>query len=289
MAISALHGLRAYLRLRPPRLSALPRSIFGTLIGVTIGAWAFTLYQAVSMDVPMGMAMRGGMAGDGMAGMAMDGMSGADWSLEGLAVFVALWTVMMVAMMLPGATPMILIFASAQSRRERLVAIPTWIFIAGYFVVWAAAGILVYLVVQVATELAVHFVALDRAVWSALALGATLVVAGIYQFTPLKRVCLRHCRSPLAFVAQHWREGRIGAFKMGIHHGLYCLGCCWALFGVLVAAGTMSIAWMLLLTLTVSAEKLFPQAARASTTIGLAFIALGLVIASGAINAPWHA
>ena len=124
MAISALQSLRAYLRLRPP-LSALPSSIFGTLIGVTIAAWAFTLYQAVSMNVPMGMAMRGGMAADGMAGMAMDGMSGADWSLEGLAVFVALWTVMMVAMMLPGATPMILIFASAQSRRERLVAIPT--------------------------------------------------------------------------------------------------------------------------------------------------------------------
>ena len=149
MAISALHGLRAYLRLRPRVYHTLPRSIFGTLIGVTIGAWALTLYQAVSMDVPMGMAMRGGMAGDGMAGMAMDGMSGADWSLEGLAVFVALWTVMMVAMMLPGATPMILIFASAQARRERLVAIPTWIFIAGYFVIWAAAGLLVYLVVQV--------------------------------------------------------------------------------------------------------------------------------------------
>ena len=289
MAISALHGLRsAYLRLRLS-LHTLPLSMLVTLIGVTIAAWALTLYQAISMDVPVGVAMRGGMAAEGMAGMAMDGMSGADWSLEGLAVFVALWTVMMVAMMLPGATPMILIFASAQARRDRLVAIPTWIFIAGYFVIWAAAGLLVYLVVNAATDFAGRFVALDRAIWAPLVLGATLVVAGLYQFTPLKRVCLRHCRSPLAFVAQHWREGRIGALKMGMHHGLYCLGCCWALFSVLVAAGTMSIAWMLLLTLIVFAEKLFPQAAHTSTAIGLAFIALGLVIAGGVTEVPWHA
>jgi predicted metal-binding membrane protein len=277
----------AYLRLRPG-LYTLPLSMLVTLIGVTIAAWALTLYQAISMDVPMGVAMRGSMAAEGMAGMAMDGMSGADWSLEGLAVFVALWTVMMVAMMLPAATPMILIFASAQARRDRFVAIPTWVFIAGYFVIWAAAGLLVYLVVQSAIELAGRFVAFDRAIWAPLALGATLVIAGLYQFTPLKRICLRHCRSPLAFVAQHWREGRTGALKMGMHHGLYCLGCCWALFSVLVAAGTMSIAWMLLLSLIVFAEKLFPQAARTSTAIGLAFITLGLVIAGGVIKVPWH-
>jgi predicted metal-binding membrane protein len=155
MSTSALDNFRsAYLRLRPG-VSTLPLSIFVTLIVVTGAAWALTVYQALSMSAPMGMAMRGSMAAEGMAGMAMDGMSAADWSFEGLAVFVALWTVMMVAMMLPAATPMILIFASAQARRDRLVAIPTWIFIAGYFVIWAAAGILVYLVVQAATELRV--------------------------------------------------------------------------------------------------------------------------------------
>ena len=237
MGVSALQSLRlAYLRLRPG-LYTLPLSVLVTLIGVTIAAWALTLYQSISMDVPVGVAMRGGMATQGMTGMAMDGMSVADWHLRGLAVFVALWTVMMVAMMLPGATPMILIFAYAQARRDRLIPIPTWIFIAGYFVIWAAAGVLVYIVVQSGTEFVGHFVSLDRTIWAPLALGATLVVAGIYQFTPLKRVCLRHCRSPLAFVAQHWREGRIGALNMGMHHGLYCLGCCWALFSVLVAAG----------------------------------------------------
>jgi predicted metal-binding membrane protein len=240
------------------------------------------------MDVPMGVAMRGGVAADGMAGMVMDGMSAADWSLAGFAVFVALWTVMMVAMMLPAATPMILIFASARVRRDRRVVVPTWIFIAGYFVIWAAAGLLVYIVILAGTELVGRFASLDRSIWAPLVLGGTLIIAGLYQFTPLKRACLRHCRSPLAFVAQHWREGRIGALKMGMHHGLYCLGCCWALFSVLVAAGTMSIAWMLLLTLVVFAEKLFPQAARTSIAVGLASIALGLLIASGALEAPWH-
>src|ERR1700693_4749240 len=130
----------AYLRLRPG-LYTLPLSMLVTLIGVTIAAWALTLYQAISMDVPMGVAMRGGMAAEGMAGMAMDGMSGADWSLEGLSVFVALWTVMMVAMMLPAATPMILIFASAQARRDPFFGVPPWGFLGGFFFFWVASGV----------------------------------------------------------------------------------------------------------------------------------------------------
>ena len=118
-----------------------------TLIGVTIAAWALTLYQSVSMDVPMGVAMRGGMATQGMTGMAMDGMSVADWHLRGLAVFVALWTVMMVAMMLPGATPMILIFAYAQARRDQARPDPDFDSIHRLrlsHTYWAAAGVLVY-------------------------------------------------------------------------------------------------------------------------------------------------
>ena len=251
------------------------------------------------MSAPLDALMGGGMGGESMEGMAMDGMamesmamdgmSAAGWSFEGLAIFLAVWTIMMVAMMLPAAMPMIVIFASAQARRDQHVAIPTWIFVAGYILIWAAVGLLVYALVQASSELASDRVSLDRGVWRPLALGATLAIAGLYQFTPLKQICLRHCRSPLAFVAQYWRDGRSGALGMGARHGLYCLGCCWALFAVLVAAGMMSIAWMLLLTLVLFAEKVLPHGERTSGAVGLGLIALGLVVAGAALQLPGHA
>src|SRR5262245_43980365 len=110
---------------------------------------------------------------------------------------------MMAAMMLPAAMPMVLVFASAQARRNRRVAIPTWIFIAGYLLVWGISGLLLYGVTQATTALVNRHALGDRAMWTSLALAATLTVAGVYQFMPLKRICLRHCRSPFGFVAQH--------------------------------------------------------------------------------------
>ena len=196
---------------------------------------------------------------------------------------------MMIAMMLPAAAPMIVIFASAQARRAREVAVPTWIFVAGYLLVWAAAGVVVYALVQMGSELAASFAPPERSRWAPLALGTTVTAAGLYQFTPLKRVCLRHCRSPFAFVAQHWRDGRIGALTMGLRHGAYCFGCCWALFAVMVAAGVMSLAWMLLLTLVVFVEKIFPQGRRFGAVTGVGLIALGIVVASGTVAMPWLA
>ena len=140
----------------------------------------------------------------------------AIWTLaSGAVVFVAVWTVMMAAMILPAAAPMIVIFASAQARRERDIAIPTWIFTAGYILVWLAAGLLVYILVQIGSEIVTGLTSADRASWGPVALGTTLVAAGLYQFTPIKRVCLTHCRSPFAFVAQHWRDGRAGSSREG--------------------------------------------------------------------------
>jgi predicted metal-binding membrane protein len=196
---------------------------------------------------------------------------------------------MMVAMMLPAAAPMILIFAAAQARRDRHVAVPTWIFVAGYILVWAAAGLGAYVLDQAFTELLRSHASRDRITWAPLALGITLISAGLYQFRPLKHVCLRQCRSPWGFVAQYWREGPTGAVNMGVRHGLYCLGCCWALFAVLTAVGMMSIAWMLSLTLVVFAEKVFPYGVRISGAVGVALIAIGLLIASGALQLPWRA
>jgi predicted metal-binding membrane protein len=269
-------------------LRGMPLGLLASLVVLTAAAWALTLYQTFSMDMPMGIAVRGGMEGmEGMAGMAIGGIAADGWSLAGAAAFLAVWTVMMAAMMLPAAAPMIFMFAAAQAKRDEHVAIPTWIFVAGYMLVWAAAGVLVYVVVQLGSGLATSLDPPQRSQWAPLALGATLGVAGLYQFTTLKHICLTHCRSPLAFIAQHWRDGRVGALTMGLRHGLYCFGCCWALFAVLVAAGIMSIAWMLLLTLVVFVEKLLPRGQRFEGVLGIGLIALGIIVSLGAIEMPW--
>ncbi|WP_262265765.1 DUF2182 domain-containing protein [Microvirga yunnanensis] len=234
------------------------------------------------MSAPAGMADAGNQPSANMDGMVMAGTPAAGLSVGGAAAFIIAWTVMMAAMMLPAAAPMILTFAQAQARRDRAILVPTWIFIAGYLLVWLAAGLVVYPFVQWGHDMASHPASRGDD-WAPLALGGTLIVAGSYQFTPLKRLCLRHCRSPLAFVTLHWREGQGGALRMGAQHGLYCLGCCWALFGILVAAGVMNLAWMLLLTLLVFAEKVLPLGQRLSTIIGLALVAGGVAAASGGV------
>jgi predicted metal-binding membrane protein len=140
---------------------------------------------------------------------------------------------------------------------------------------------------QAGSDLTTSLASVERSKWAPLALGATLVMSGLYQLTPMKRACLNHCRSPLAFVAEHWRAGRVGALAMGLRHGAYCLGCCWALFAVMVAAGVMSLAWMLLLTLIVFVEKVLPQGRRAAAATGIVLTALGIVVAIGVVPMSW--
>jgi predicted metal-binding membrane protein len=257
------------------------RNLLLSLLVFTSAAWAFTVHQSINMGAPIADALRGSASADGMEGMegmAMGGMSAAGWSIAAALVFVGMWTVMMAAMMLPATAPMILTFAAAQARRDHAAATPTWIFVAGYLLVWSAAGVIVYALVEVGTDASHYLGSVDRAIWAPLVLGVTLVGAGVYQFTPLKRVCLRHCRSPMAFVALHWRDGPLGAARMGIWHGAYCLGCCWALFAIPAVAGIMSLPWMLVLALVVFAEKMFPHGQRLSTIIGLVLIVSGLVL-----------
>jgi predicted metal-binding membrane protein len=215
-------------------------------------------------------------------------MAGAGWSWAAFGAFVLAWAVMMAAMMVPAAAPMIVLFQATATRRKAAgrAFVPTWVFVVGYLLVWTVIGGITWLLVQVASDVAGKFGAADRQSWAPLALGAVLGLAGLYQLTPLKRVCLDHCRSPFGFVMQHWREGYGGALQMGVVHGLYCLGCCWALFAVLVATGVMSLAWMLLLTLVVFAEKVLPFGRRASQVVGLAFLVLGVVVAVGVADLP---
>ena len=292
---------------RPAKALTRDRLILLALLTmVTVGAWALTAYQVTTMDMPMGVVPRPASvapsatdAPDGMDGMAMDdaadvaamGMAGAGWSLAGFVAFVVAWAVMMAAMMFPAAAPMILLFQATAARRKAAgrAFVPTWVFVVGYLLVWTTIGAITWLLVQVASDVAGQHDAASRQTWAPLAFGTVLVLAGLYQLTPLKRVCLDHCRSPFGFVMQHWHEGYGGALRMGIVHGLYCLGCCWALFGVLVAAGVMSLAWMLLLTLVVFAEKVLPVGPRVAQATGIAFLVLGGFIVAGAVGLPWLA
>ena len=287
-------------------------SLLVGLIILTAGAWLLTIHQAQTMDMPMGVVPRdasvtpdatapaedmgdmnamGGMAMDDAADMAATGMAGTGWSLAGLVAFVVAWAVMMAAMMFPAAAPMVLLFRTVSTQRQARgdAFVPTWIFVAGYLLVWTAVGAITWVVVQGLSDLVGRLDATARASWGPPALGVVLIGAGLYQLTPLKRLCLDHCRSPLAFVITHWRDGRFGALRMGLSHGAYCLGCCWALFAVLVAAGVMSLAWMLLLTLVVFAEKVLPGGQRTSQGVGVALLLLGVVVASGVLRFPWMA
>lgn len=221
----------------------------------------------------------------------MAGMASSRWTWDGLTAFVIAWGVMMAAMMFPAAAPMLLFYRTvALGRRARGGAfVPTWVFAGGYLLVWIGIGVATWALVQIGSDMASRIVEADRSRWAPVALGVVLIGAGLYQFTALKGMCLRQCQSPVGFVMTHWRDGYRGALHMGVVHGLFCLGCCWALFAVLVAAGVMSVAWMLLLTLIVFVEKVIPQVQWGSRAVGFALLALGLVVLTGAIDMPWVA
>jgi predicted metal-binding membrane protein len=282
-------------------------AILMTLILLTVGAWALTIMQAQSMvPSPPAVESSGNVdATDAMSDMEvmdeidpvteptgsdMADMAGAGWSLGGLAAFVVAWAVMMAAMMLPAVAPLLLLYRTiaAKSMPGDTAFVGTGILVAGYLLVWTAVGAGVYGLAQLGGELAGRLGAVEHQQWPSLALGTILVVAGLYQFTPLKFACLRQCQSPFGFIMGHWRNGQLGALRMGIVHGAYCLGCCWALFAVLVAAGVMSLAWMLLLTLVVFAEKVLPGGRRVSIVTGGALLLLGILVASNTIGMPWR-
>jgi predicted metal-binding membrane protein len=187
--------------------------------------------------------------------------------------------VMMVGMMGPSAAPMILVFAAAQARRTASGAtLSAGLFALGYVVVWTAFSWLAAL-----AQWGLHEAALisdSMAVTNARLGGAVLIAAGIYQLTPWKGKCLMHCRSPLNFLMTHWREGMPGAFWLGASHGVYCLGCCWALMCVLFAVGVMNLAWVAALAVVVLVEKVAPKGIWLARASGAALIAYGALVIS---------
>ena len=193
--------------------------------------------------------------------------------------FLGLWVTMMAAMMLPSALPMVLLFARvSQGKRERGgFAPPTTLFAASYLAVWAAYGVGAFALYRGIHAAGFGFLAWGRG--GPYVAGTAVAASGLYELTPLKRACLRHCRGPMHFVLGGWRDGVRGAVRMGAEHGTYCVGCCWGLMVILFALGVMSLAWMGIVTALVFAQKVLPGGERAQPLFAGALVALGVWMA----------
>lgn len=208
-------------------------------------------------------------------------MQAAAWGTGYAVLMFFMWWTMMLGMMLPSATPMILLYAKLM-RREKEKGAPyvfTGIFLLGYLVAWAGFSL-----VAVAAQWALGESGLlsGMMVGTSVPLGTGLLIAaGLWQLTPLKHACLRHCRSPIGFFSQHWRNGSLGAFHMGVAHGAFCLGCCWVLMALLFYGGVMNLYWIIGLAIFVLIEKLIPAGDRIGQLTGLALIVWGGVLLFG--------
>jgi predicted metal-binding membrane protein len=214
----------------------------------------------------------------GMAGATTEPMM-TSLSPRALALTALMWWVMMIGMMVPSAAPMILLFGHVQ-RRQLAAESPQLrvaLFTAGYLAAWGAFSVLAAGAQIVLTRLTL-LAPMDLRVttW----LGALFVgLAGVYQLTPIKNVCLRRCRSPAEFLSSHWRPGTAGAFRMGADHGLYCVGCCWLLMGLLFVVGVMNLLWVAAIAAFVIVEKLLPYGETTARVSGLVLLLLAVYLA----------
>lgn len=227
-------------------------------------------------------------AGTGMSTLAMTTWefpppargtgAGGTWSLQYTLVMLVMWWVMMVAMMIPSATPVILLYARVYRHNHGVSsAAPTLAFLVGYLLAWLAFSVIATLLQWCLERLGlVH----GMLMWStSRTLSAALLIgAGLYQLSSLKQACLAHCRSPAAFLSAHWRRGTGGALNMGMRHGLFCVGCCWVLMALLFVGGTMNLVWIAGLTVMVLLEKILPGGRLLTTFTGLALLATGVTL-----------
>ena len=211
-----------------------------------------------------------------MAGM--DAGPGTDPGTFGF--YVTAWVVMMAAMMFPSIWPMVVMQirmqAGKRERGEQAAVGTTTCFVGGYLVTWTAAGIVFYTLLEIGRALDLDALSWDRG--GPYLAGAVIIAAAAYQLTPLKDACLDKCRSPLAFLLTAWRPGRVGALRMGIEHGAWCVGCCWALMAALFALGVMSIGWMVFIAALIAGEKLLPWKTLANRGIALLLLVLGIAV-----------
>jgi predicted metal-binding membrane protein len=217
------------------------------------------------------------VTGERMAGM--DAGPGTDPGALGF--FLTTWVVMMGAMMFPSVAPMVIAYDRIRQRRRDLgksaSAGGTALFVGGYVASWAAFGLLGWTIFRASSEVAPNALAWDRG--GRYLAGGVIVLAAIYELTPAKNACLRRCRTPFSFLFGGWRDGGFGAFRLGLEHGAWCVGCCWALMAALFALGVMSVAWMAFVAALIAAEKLLPWARKTSGGITLLLGVLGLCVA----------
>ncbi|HEU5294506.1 MAG TPA: DUF2182 domain-containing protein [Burkholderiaceae bacterium] len=228
------------------------------LLAISAVGWALLAWIAFDMGHPV-------------AQMTMP--VSARWSAANLLAIWCMWAVMMAAMMLPSALPMALAFVELSARAGEQARGRS--FVGAYLLIWCAFSI-----AATALQWGLQAVGwLDPMIVSTSAplTAALLVIGGVYQFSPLKRLCLAHCRTPMAFLIGEWRPGVHGGFVMGLRHGLFCLGCCWALMALLFAGGAMNLAWIAALSIAVAIEKLLPHGEQLAALLGLVLIAAGVV------------
>jgi predicted metal-binding membrane protein len=245
-----------------PRRQGREASIAVLLLGAALVTWIVTVAR-----------MRG-----------MDAGPGTD--LGSLGWYVGVWVTMMAAMMLPSALPMVLLFQrfSADRARRGQSFVATWVFVASYLAVWTTYGLGAYALYRLIAGLDPAFLEWGRA--GRYVAGGAIALAGVYELTPLKTICLRHCRSPLHYVLTGWRPGRVGAIRMGAEHGSYCVGCCWGLMVILFALGVMSLFWMVVVASLIFAQKVLPFGERLPRVFAVAFVAFGIWVAAAPGSVP---
>ena len=234
------------------------------LLGLAIVAWVATEERMGGMD------------------------SGPGTDPGSLGFYATTWVVMMAAMMFPSISPMVLTYRRVQAGRRRLgrpvPAGATAVFVAGYLIAWTLFGLAAYAVVDGVRSLSIDFLAWDRA-GREIAAGV-LAAAAVYQLTPAKDACLTRCRAPLDFLMERWRDGGVGALRLGALHGMWCVGCCWGLMAALFALGAMSLGWMAFVAAAIAAEKLLPYRAAATGAVAALLLALAIGIAVAPDRVP---
>ena len=260
------------------------------LVAVIVLSWVYVLagagmgmsaFEMTRMTQPVGViaSPHPSMQGMSMGGTAVGGtmITGA-WTVGYAVVIFFMWWVMMFGMMLPSAAPLLLLFARMMRKEKDKGApyVPTGVFALGYVIMWAA-----FSAIATGAQWGLEASGLLSGIMvgTSAVLGAGLLIAaGVWQLTPWKNACLRHCRSPIGFLSAHWRPGRTGAFKMGLVHGAFCLGCCWFLMALLFYGGVMNLYWIIGLALYILIEKLLPAGARIGQLTGVILIAWGATL-----------
>ena len=228
------------------------------MLALSLIGWALLAWMAIDMGHPISQLM--------MPASSL-------WTAANLIAILCMWAVMMAAMMLPSALPAVLTFARLcehGGEHSRL-----WAFVGAYLLVWVGFSVAATGAQWVLQSMNwVNPMIVSTSAWLS---GSLLMIAGVYQFSPLKRLCLANCRTPMGFLLGEWRVGVRGAFVMGLRHGWFCLGCCWALMALLFVGGVMNLAWIVALSIAVAIEKMAPHGEKVALALGVGLIAAGAI------------